>query len=375
MHYIPIESCDATFDQDCSGDIKFPYLRAKYDKSTGQGLNNPREQLNEKTSWIDASIVYNVQEPWVNALRSFRNGTLREGPVQGYPPLNAERLPLINPPPPQAEHPDWTDDQLFSRARRYVIAVLQNIIMYEFLPALLDEPTASYAGYNPHLPPGISNEFAAAAFRYPHTMVPSGTFLRDGKCHFENNVGGYPALRLCNTWWNAQDDLQRYSMDEFILGMASQIAEKEDRIIVSDLRDYVFGPLHFSRRDLTALTIMRGRDHGLPDYNTAREFFGLPRVADFKGINPMHYREDPAVRKFIEFKFYHFYKNLSKLYDGNIEKLDIYIGGILEFSNGTPGQLFKRIIREQFYRLRDADRFWFENIKNGYLILSVVFDG
>ena len=41
-----------------------------------------------------------------------------------------------------------------------------------------------------------------------------------------------------------------------------------------------------------------------------------------------------------------------------------YIGGMLESTDG-PGILFRAIIKEQFTRLRDADRFWFENEDNG----------
>ena len=75
------------------------------------------------------------------------------------------------------------------------------------------------------------------------------------------------------------------------MGMMSQIAEREDNIITPDLRGNVFGPLEFSRRDLMAVNIQRGRDHGLPDYNTAREFFGLPRIRNISEVNPKLYAE------------------------------------------------------------------------------------
>lgn len=60
------------------------------------------------------------------------------------------------------------------------------------------------------------------------------------------------------------------SVEEFMLGMASQLAEREDAVLCSDVRDKLFGPNEFSRRDLGALNIMRGRDNGLSDYNTVQ---------------------------------------------------------------------------------------------------------
>jgi dual oxidase len=60
------------------------------------------------------------------------------------------------------------------------------------------------------------------------------------------------------------------TVEELLLGMSSQIAEREDMVLCSDVRDKLFGPMEFSRRDLGALNIMRGRDNGLPDYNTVR---------------------------------------------------------------------------------------------------------
>jgi len=56
-------------------------------------------------------------------------------------------------------------------------------------------------------------------------------------------------------------------------------------------------------------------------------------------------------------------KKLADTYK-DISLLDIYVGGLLEMTNGTPGALFTEVILEQFQRIRDADRFWFENKEN-----------
>lgn len=39
-------------------------------------------------------------------------------------------------------------------------------------------------------------------------------------------------------------------MEELMRGLASQVAEREDVILCSDVRNKLFGPLEFSRRDL-----------------------------------------------------------------------------------------------------------------------------
>ena len=51
-----------------------------------------------------------------------------------------------------------------------------------------------------------------------------------------------------------------------------------------------------------------------------------------------------------------FEKNLEfHIFSGDMMNIDLYVGGMLE-SYGGPGPLFTKIIREQFERLRDADR-------------------
>ncbi len=47
-------------------------------------------------SWIDGSFVYSTKEAWVNAMRTFENGTFKMvgDPIMGMPPLNTQRIPV-----------------------------------------------------------------------------------------------------------------------------------------------------------------------------------------------------------------------------------------------------------------------------------------
>ena len=123
--------------------------------------------------------------------------------------------------------------------------------------------------------------------------------------------------------------------------------------------DKLFGPLDFSRRDLASLNIMRGRDNGLADYNTIRRYFNLAPMTNWSQINPTLYKRAP-----------HLFDTLANLYDNNLNNVDVYVGGMVEsdLEIGRPGELFRTVIKEQFIRIRDSDRFWFENRHNGLFI-------
>ena len=60
--------------------------------------------------------------------------------------------------------------------------------------------------------------------------------FRDAKCNFTIDNEEYEAYRMCNTYWRSQELLQKHQVESFILGMVSQIAEREDHILVEDLR-------------------------------------------------------------------------------------------------------------------------------------------
>ena len=124
----------------------------------------------------------------------------------------------------------------------------------------------------------------------------------------------------------------------------------------------MFGPLEFNRRDLMAVNMQRARDHGLPDFNSARMAYGLQPVTSFEQLNPL-YGIDRSITNGIEY--------LRDVYNNNISRCDIWACGLaetipsdLEVEAGMPsgpGELFAEVLYDQFMRIRHADRFWYEN--------------
>uniref|UniRef100_A0A8V5HG52 NAD(P)H oxidase (H2O2-forming) n=1 Tax=Melopsittacus undulatus TaxID=13146 RepID=A0A8V5HG52_MELUD len=382
---IHIPSGDLVFDPAGTGDVVLPFQRIHWAMETGQSPNSPREQTNEVTSWLDGSSIYGPLHSWSDALRSFSGGQLASGPGGRIPRETDGRVHMwkaLDPSTGQGGpqgiydlgsawgnenrfvqavsiawfryhnhlaavlaqgHPTWSDEDLFQHTRKWVIATFQSIVLYEWLPTLLGTQVPEYKGYQQHLDPSLSPEFVAAAGQFLATMVPPGVW----GCSMSLPPGEEsPALAISPQSTRPQQ-AKEVDVDNLLLGMSSQVAEREDNIVVEDLQDYWYGPLKYSRTDYVASCLQRGRDLGLPTYNQARERFGLKPVQNWSDFAP--YLERQVLEK------------VAALYANNTAGLELLPGGMLE----ADGSLFSAIILDQFVRLRDGDRFWFENTKNG----------
>jgi hypothetical protein len=147
--------------------------------------------------------------------------------------------------------------------------------------------------------------------------------------------------------FNNPDLLRETGADSILKYLASTTAQELDNQIVDSLRNFLFGQPGQGGFDLAAMNIQRGRDHGLADYNTVREAYGLTRAESFADIS-----SDPEVQQALE-----------ALYS-TVDNIDLWVGGLAEdhMPGSSVGELIRTIVADQFQRLRDGDRFWYSNI-------------
>ncbi|KAM3968773.1 LOW QUALITY PROTEIN: peroxidasin [Aphomia sociella] len=358
------------------------------------GKLQPREQINQLTSFIDASQVYGFEKTVAEDLRDLTNdnGLLRVGfafsgkkllPTSGLNAMDCRRnlqesnrncfvagdiraneqigLAAMHTiwmrehnrlaSQLKALNPFWDGDKVYQEARKIVGAEMQLITYEDWLPIVVGpvghEQLGKYKGYNSTINPSISNVFATAALRFGHSLINPVLHRYDE--NFEPIPQGH--LQLRHAFFSPWRLVDEGGVDPLLRGMFTTPAKLKTptQNLNSELTEKLFYSAHAVALDLAAINIQRGRDHAIPPYTKWRQVCNMTEVNSFDDL--ANEISDKTVRD-----------KLKELY-GSVHNIDVWVGGILEdqVEGGKVGPLFRCLLVEQFRRLRDGDRFWYEN--------------
>ncbi len=379
---------DPEFDPNLTGTVEIPMKRSLYDPNTGNGPGDLRKHINEITAFIDGSTVYGSDQDRIDWLRSNVDGKLKTsaGNLLPFNTIDNEQTSMHDPDAPfmivdgmtfsdalyvggdvrinehpgltcfhtlfvrehnrlcdeiKAENPAWNDEQIFQKARKMVGAYIQAITFEEWLP-VMGFVLPDYTGYDPTINPGISNVFSAAGYRFGHTMI-NGRLVRLEEGGDTLNFG---SLNLRDGFFNTEIIVDEGGIEPFFRGMASQEHQFVDTKIMDDIRNFLFGPPDAGGLDLLSININRARERGLMDFNTIRQEIGLPALTTFADLT-----SDTDLQA-----------TFQSVY-GSVDEIDPWIGFMAEdhLPGTILGQTLYELLMQQFLKLRDGDRFYYEN--------------
>ncbi len=364
---IAVPKGDPSFDPAGTGTKTIGLSRSTFDPATGTGTANPRQQVNATSSYLDGSMIYGYDAATATSLRSLSGGRLKtsagdllptdaagnylagDGRVNENPELTSLQTVFVR------EHnrvaarvaaadPRLTDEQVYQQARAQVVGEVEAITVNEWLPALLGRGLAPYAGYNPAVNAGVANEFATAGYRFGHSLLADDI-------EFLGNDGRpvAPGVALKDAF-NNPALVAAHGIDPLLKYLASDPSNEVDTKVVDSVRNFLFGAPGAGGFDLASLNVQRGRDHGLADYNATRAAYGLPKVTTFAQVT-----SDVALQA-----------KLKQLY-GTVNNIDLWVGVLAEdhAPGGSVGPTDRAILTDQFSRLRDGDRFWYQRAFSG----------
>lgn len=366
---IPIPLGDPWFDPNGTGTQVMECDRSIYDI-----VHGVRQQINAITAFLDGSQVYGSDTARAMELRTLDGtGRLKTSPGN-FLPYNVDGFPNQPDNSPgyflagdvraneetaltsiqtlflrehnywasyfQRHYPTLDGDGIYYRARAVVGAEIQVITYRDFLPALLG-PNAlpPYQGYDSSVDPRIETAFSTAAFRVGHTMLSA----QIRRLNADNqSIGDLP---LAHAFFDPTQ-VSDFGIDVYMRGLAKQTHQQIDCYLVDGVRNFLFGPPGAGGFDLAALNIQRGRDHGLPSYNVARRDYGLAPKQTFAEIT-----SDPVVRR-----------KLAAMY-ATPDDIDLWVGALAEdhVNGGLVGETILTMLKDQFTRMRDGDRFWYQS--------------
>ena len=258
----------------------------------------------------------------------------------------------------QAQHPEWTQEQLYQSARALNEAEYQKVIYDEYLPKLLGENALSeYRGYQADVDPSIINEWTTVAFRFGHDQASDGQILvsENGEVSF---VPLPVSSLIANSGQNIKTDAE---LGDWTRGQLTQSSQEIDGRIVPSLRNALFGVPAFAddptgsddeflQLNLPLLDIHRGRDHGVSDYNQLRAELGL---TTYSSLEDFAHENGLSTERLDQ---------LRSVYS-DISELDSIVGGLLEAKvpRSQLGETFTLLNVMQFEATRDGDPFFYLN--------------
>ena len=379
---IPIPVGDVWLDPFSVGTLQIPMHRSIYNTETGT-VSTPREFPNSITGWLDGSMVYGSSDSDNTWLREWSFGILKtshtdqgeflplakdgdnSSPAVSFVGFSASERYVAGDPRAN-EHAALTamhviflrehnriaeqvrdsddslnDEEIYQIARKINTAQMQKITYDEYLPSLGIE-LANYSGFINSTDPRISNEFATLAFRMGHSQITEQTMRLD----LDRKVHSAGHRNLSDGFWNPSEMIETGGVGPILLGAAWATQAANDIYTVHDMRNSMFGEPGFGGMDMCAIDIQRGRDHGLPDYNSVRQSLGLSKIVDWSEIT-----SDAEV-----------IERMNRAYP-DLDAVDPIMGMYAErHIEGSPlGESMHALISEQYLRLRDGDPLFFEN--------------
>ena len=321
-----------------------------------QNSTSPPSYANTETHWWDGSQIYGSSVTAQAVVRSWENGKLRLGPSGSLPVDILDRLAeepgwwvglaLMSTLFAQEhnaicdrlrhEHPSWSDEDLFQKARLINAALMAKIHTVEWTTAILGHPTLQIAmranwwglaGEHIHkllgriseheavsgipgsktnhfgVPYSITEEFVAVYKMHP--LIPDYFFLRSAAT--DESLGERTLREIQDR--NVRSALEEISVADWLysFGISHPGA--------ITLHNYPRFLQEFKRpdgefMDLAAMDILRTRELGVPRYNDFRRLLHLPPASTFEELtdNPRWADE------------------MRRVYDGDVDRVDLMVG-------------------------------------------------
>ncbi len=327
--------------------------------SAPAGSTRPPAYVNENSHWWDGSQIYGCDAATAAALRTGEGGGLRIEPtgllpvdpatgihVSGFTDNWWIGLAMLHTlftlehnhicAQLAREHPDWTDDHLYGRAKLINAALMAKIHTVEWTPAIVPHPVVKLGMH--------ANWYGLADQELQEVL----TFL--GESEILGGIVGSKADHHTAPYSLTEEFVAVYRMhplmpDDFVFRSRKTGAvvathalpevsgrharEIADRIAMPDLF-YSFGvshpgaitlhnyPKHLQnlRRengehfDLAAVDILRDRERGVPRYNAFRRLLHKEPVKSFEELT-----DNPAWRE-----------QIRRVYGSDLEKVDLMTG-------------------------------------------------